>query len=1320
MNRKFPIPNNETDRLKALKEYDILDTLSEEEYDSITQIASQIFDTEIALVSLLDENRQWFKSKIGLEVSETPRNISFCQYAIMNDDVLVVEDASEHDVFKENPLVLGDPNIRFYAGAPLKDPNGYNLGTLCVIDSKPKKLTDTQTRLLKSLAKTIISLLTLRKQKREIEKRKEELKTIFSSLNDGVVYQNINGEIIRSNEKAEEILGLSKDQMMGRTSVDPLWNSIHQDGSPFPGDTHPAMITLKTGKAQENVIMGVHKPSGDLTWINITSTPIYLKNDEKQEISGVVTVFSDITKQKKIADVLKKNQDLLISSQEIAKIGSWEFDLQTQNLSWSSQHYKIFGIPEPQKSEVLYQLYRSKIHPEDIIILDEKIQISIETDCSFEFEHRIIDTNGKVIKTVLGIGEVVKNEKGIPIILKGTVQDITERKKTEEIIRETEERWKFAIENVGDGIWDFKPKEGVGYQSDQFFKNIGYEKDEFTVNHEMMLSLIHPDDRNLVDDSFVKHIKGEIPMFDCEYRIKAKDGSYRWILDRAKVVERNEKGESLRMIGVQTNLTDRKNQEDDLRKKEEWIRSLITGMDELIFVLDKDFYFKDFFQNEKEEKLWLSPRFFIGKNITEIGFPQDVVDKIHAAVLSIVKNKTNQKIQYSLDIQSNKKWYDTSISIVFSNDGHEISDIICVARDITHQKKVQDEIIKVKNELQNFFHLSSDFMCVANVDGTFKMINSTFKHVLGYPENELINHPFVNFIHPEDIEKTIKEVEKLALGSLTVDFENRWRKKNGAFIWLSWRAAPDLETGMLYATARDITTQKEVQNELLKAKELAEQTSIAKSDFLANMSHEIRTPLNGVIGFVDLLLESNLNDVQEKYAEYLKKSSKSLLDVINDILDYSKIEAGKIEVEKTEIYLKDFCSEVLDVIAYQIYSKNVELFLEIDSNLPSHIFTDRIRLKQILVNLLGNAAKFTSMGSVALKLDLVKKLDENKIYFSVIDTGIGIPQNKQQKIFDAFSQADTSTTREFGGTGLGLTISNKLLKLIGGDKLELKSKEGKGTVFYFEIPLEGDILKHEKDEFQDLNSIAIFLKEKKYHNLFSKFFERKIKLTFYYNVDDLKNLITSEFDLIIVEHIPDLLKFFSANDVKNRLDFEKIILLMNPTFNSDLFEKYNRIGIKNHYLKPFYPNRFKNLLLELNNLEEKRNNNLNNIISLEKHRVLIVEDYHLNQILLKAMLQKLLPNATFDWAENGKEAIEYFENNNYFVIFMDLQMPIMDGYEATQIIKKIGKGIVTPIISLSAGNVRQDIEGVKFEENLSKPINQNELENIIKKLIKKI
>jgi len=348
---------------------------------------------------------------------------------------------------------------------------------------------------------------------------------------------------------------------------------------------------------------------------------------------------------------------------------------------------------------------------------------------------------------------------------------------------------------------------------------------------------------------------------------------------------------------------------------------------------------------------------------------------------------------------------------------------------------------------RRFFELSLDMLCVAGNDGYFKRVNPAWTKTLGHPEDELLGHPFLDFVHPDDRERTIQEAAKLATGSYdTIAFENRYRALDGSWRWLMWSVSPDPESGLLMAVARDITPLKQVQQHLREAHLAAEAANKAKSDFLANMSHELRTPLNSVIGFTNILLKNKGGALSARELDYLARigtNGNHLLRLINDVLDLSKIEAGRIDVQLEDVDLGELAQLVVDQLQGQAHTTKTRLGVTV----PEHLLplrTDRHRLEQIVINLVGNAIKFTADGMVEVRIRA--DVSGRPLRLDVVDDGLGIAADKHAIIFESFRQADESTRRRFGGTGLGLAISRSLCELMGF-RLELASEEGRGSLF---------------------------------------------------------------------------------------------------------------------------------------------------------------------------------------------------------------------------------------------------------------------------------
>ena len=326
--------------------------------------------------------------------------------------------------------------------------------------------------------------------------------------------------------------------------------------------------------------------------------------------------------------------------------------------------------------------------------------------------------------------------------------------------------------------------------------------------------------------------------------------------------------------------------------------------------------------------------------------------------------------------------------------------------------------------------------------------------VLGYTKEELISKPFLEFVHPDDKEKTIQETRKLAEGMESFNFENRYLARDGSVKWLFWGASVNLERKVIYAVARDITERKQTEEAVLRAKEMAEEASKAKGQFLANMSHEIRTPMNGVLAMAEILADTSMDPKQREYAQIIRTSARSLVRIIDDILDFSKAERGRLRLEVRPFDLQEIVADVIAMLDNRAQEKGLELRWTFAMGVPRIVKGDAGRVRQILLNLVENAVKFTESGRVDLRVQSGQAgCGGPSLRFEVEDTGIGISDEDAVLLFQPFSQGDGSSTRRFGGTGLGLVICRELAALMGGD-VGFRSEPGKGSVFWFHAALE--------------------------------------------------------------------------------------------------------------------------------------------------------------------------------------------------------------------------------------------------------------------------
>jgi len=526
---------------------------------------------------------------------------------------------------------------------------------------------------------------------------------------------------------------------------------------------------------------------------------------------------------------------------------------------------------------------------------------------------------------------------------------------------------------------------------------------------------------------------------------------------------------------------------------------------------------------------------------------------------------------------------------------------------------------------------------------------------------------------------------------------------------------------------------------LVEEKAKAEIANAAKSEFLANMSHEIRTPLNGVIGFSDLLKSTPLSPVQQQYVDNANISAHSLLGIINDILDFSKIEAGKLELDNIQTDIIELIEQASDIIKFSSSDKRLELLLNIMPDIPRFAEVDPVRLKQIIVNLLSNAVKFTEVGEVELKVSFLKISDKIGEYtFSVRDTGIGISDEQQTKLFKAFSQADSSTTRRFGGTGLGLVISNLIAEKMGS-KIQLLSHQGEGSTFFFTIttPFEhGTSLS--KDSIKDVKRVLV-IDDNDNNRLILEHTLNNWEIEFEGCDNGISSLKLIEkakhFDVIIVDYnMPYLNGLDTIRMIREKLnltpEIQPIILLHSSADDIAIHEECKKLGVRFNLIKPIksqelfnYLNNINNQQLPSSSQDIKSNDSEKNLVrSKEAPVILVAEDVDLNMQLVVIMIKKYIPNATIVKAINGSIAVKETLKWKPDLILMDVQMPLMSGLEATKLIRlqEPNQTKKIPIVALTAGAVKGEKERcieAGMNDFLTKPLEFDSLVGVLNKYI---
>ncbi len=984
-----------------------------------------------------------------------------------------------------------------------------------------------------------------------------------------------------------------------------------------------------------------------------------LSNDQG-EVNEIQAIGLNVTEKVQTQQVKEEALQTLTYAMGYARMGSWKLDFESQEL-WLSKEFKdVLAMEDEDPDRIsLDRFFDDYVVPEDLQLVVEEFSKAILSkevpDYETSFSCRVITKHGWM-RYLFVKGKVINKYGGF-----GIAQDITAQKESENALVNSEQKFRLVAENSEDIISVHAADGTVWYLSPSVNYVLGYEEEE--VMGRSVLEYVHPDDRHKFLPPSQLPLVSDKESIIIRYRILKKDRSYIWLETIVKpVMDRNE---VIKLVCTSRNINDQKAAQEKLKKKDQ------------------------------------------------------LLDAVAAATHSLlIHNELDQAIASSIEILGKKAQVDRVY--VFRN---------------------------------HFDLLSRDWMTSEinewNADEDFSRLNKGYMQNIPFGRIKKIieplqrNEPFVSYLKEETdpqllaIYEREQVVTSMAIPIYLKDhfwgfvgFDERSRV-------IDWTEAEFSSLRSFASSLAATIERKRIEVEMIQAKEVAESASRAKSEFMANMSHELRTPMNGIIGFTDLVLTTELQKTQRDYLQNVKKSAYGLLEIINDILDFSKIEAGKLQIDHTLFRLDELLEETIDILTVKSFEKKLEMLYQADPKLPSQFLGDPVRIRQIMVNLLGNAIKFTQEGEIFISVhnngDLYTHNDRKMINLTIAvkDTGIGISHEKLDKIFESFTQADNSTTRKYGGTGLGLTISKSLAELMGGH-LSVVSEPGRGSQFTLHLSLE---VANEKREIaypeKPLLKKALVVDDNETNLVLMREMFAQLGIECELAGSGPEALIRirqaelsdSPFELIITDHhMPGIDGIELVKEIKRHTrSVAQPFILMLSSLEKNMYQyEADKTGIRKFLSKPVKMHELHSTLLSL--FEKSMSNDAihPSLPVIEKisqaASIMVVDDDPINILLISEVLRRM--GFEIIQMRNGKEALEAVPLYEPGLIFMDVNMPEMDGYTATRLIRQLPAPYCSvPVIALTADAMKGDRERcieAGMNSYVSKPFKIEAIEQVLK------
>jgi two-component system, sensor histidine kinase and response regulator len=1302
--------------------------------NNLTRLASNLSKMPLAIIGLFTKEGWLLQSIFGTVPAEEKNHLALCSKVIQEKRALIIEDASIDKTYLPNSPSKSATYFKAFLGLPIVNSKGEIIGVLALFDSAPHKIEQDLLKSLELLAEQASELLEVsnrlievndlnsslkeeikeqRRQEDEQRERDEHFRSLIEDVKGYAVYMiDRAGYIISWNIGAERLTGYRADEVLGKHF------SIFHTNEDLNSDYPKRELAIASTEGRfEDESWRIRK-NGTRFWASIIVTAL---RDETGKLYGFSRLIHDITEQKIIEAKLRMSESQYRMLMEQASDGIFILDRSArffisvnpkacEMLGFTQEELKRRPVPDifPNNPESNIPLLFDQLQEGGSIIAEQKLQ------------HK----NGSTLITELSASRLEDGR------IQATVRDITKRKEAEEALAASEKRYRHLIEKSKTFICTHDLDGRILTINQATTDALGYTQEEMI--GRSMQEFLHPSVKHLFHN-YLKNAKQQ-PMVRGLMRMLSKDGKELFWSYQNSHYEEN--GKVLYILGHAQDVTQKIYAEEALQRSQSLYSSLVEGLPFNLYIKNRDGKFT-----------FVNKRFYetVGKSSVEVidrtdmkVFPADLAKEFAETDRLVIERGEVYEGVISYVTSDGEKQYFQLIKTPVRGFRGEITGTQGIFWDITERQRVEE----ARAHFVAILEETTDLVCIIDKHGYTTYINRAGRNMLGivdtFKEVHLPDH------HPEWAKSLIyKEALPKAIATGAWAGETAFINPDGSELPVSQiiLAHKNKEGEVQYfsTVARDITAQKQLETELANSRDAALASAKLKSQFVANMSHEIRTPMNGILGMASLLLTTELDDAQREFTEAIDKSAQSLLDVINDILDFSKIEAGKLNIETEEFNLYTTIENSFDLLIRQAQSKGLDFHCLIGGSVPTVICGDPGRLRQILTNLVGNAIKFTDKGEITVRVTKERETSTyTTIRFTISDTGIGLPEGAEYRIFNAFTQLDGSLTRQYGGTGLGLAICKQLVEMMGG-QIGVQSKLGEGSTFWFTLRLENPTSQVaasslKMNALDGMNILLISSNESTRNFIDEQTSEWGVNIS--YALSSKETLLKLEEakvngkpTSVVILDMPAPDAAVIARSIKANPHLSNIaLILLVPMYQPVNTKQIEEAGMHTYLSKPMKPSRLYNTLVKLLDHNQTLKTELETcstirtesssllVESTQDNRatnILLVEDNEINRLVILGLLKKMGYSA--DIVTNGLEAIRAVEIRDYDLIFMDCQMPVMDGFKATAEIRRVSKRHI-PIIAMTAHTMAGDRErclGAGMDDYIAKPLNEKELQKLM-------